>query len=231
MCSLTAKIVSLLRAVCFLCSQFCSLFRAVCSFYLILYSLALGLLFVLKLCNFFRLALAGLPPFGGSRLGGLWQAASPRSRFLFLSLSVFFLSPPSPPLTLLSFPCLALPVLSAALGCCVSLPLPGPFPAFFSACLPSSFSSSLPVSLFLCLSVSVSHSLFLSSSLSSFSHLCFPPSLLVSLRLSFCLFPSLVCRSLGHPFFLSRYFCLFLSVSPSLCLSVLCLLLLLFLRP
>ena len=122
---------------------------------------------------------------------------------------------PSPNSPFLSLPFLALPVLSAAIRCCVSLPLPGPFPAFFSACLPSSFSSSLPVSLFLCLSVTVSHSLFLSSSLSSFSHLGFPPSLLVSLRLSFCLFPSLVCRSLGHPFFFPGT-----SVSLSFCLSV-----------
>ena len=137
---------------------------------------------------------------------------------------------PSPISPFLSLPFLALPVLSAALRCSVSLPLPGPFPAFFSA-LPSS-SLSLPHSLCLSLCFSVSHSLLLSSSLSSFSHFCFPPVplgfppslvLSLSLSLSLCLslrplspclpFPVLLCLCLSA----SRVFLSLSHVSLFLC--------------
>ena len=117
-----------------------------------------------------------------------------------------------------------------------SHPVPCPSPAFFSTSLPSSFSSD-SVSRSLCHSVCLSVALFLCFSFSSFSHLCFPSSRLVSLRLSFCLFLALarslslsLSRSLSvssfslcHPLFLSSYFCVYVfqslrfSVSSSLC--------------
>ena len=141
------------------------------------------------------------------RLCGFWQVASPRSLFLLSSFSVF----------------LALPVLSAALRCFVSLALSCPLPAFFSASLPSSFSSSLPVSLSLrhsvCLPLCFSVSLYL------FLFVFFLSPLLSRVSLGF---PSSHVLTLSPSLFLwlfpfSLLQCLCFSVSPSLCLPVLCL--------
>ena len=163
------------------------------------------------------------------KLPARWLLAGRLSTLIFLIIVLlrfhsFCVSPPlpSPHLTLLFFslPFLALPVLSAALRSSVSLALPCPLPAIFSASLPSSFSSSPPVSpslrlsvaLFLCLSFSLPLCLL---SLTS----AFPGRswfLFVSRFVSFSL-------SLSLAFSFSLLQCLCLSVSPSLCLSVFCL--------
>ena len=187
---------------------FLIIFRLVCSCYLILQSLALGLLLALSwaLCPCNKvLALAGkLPPFALVLIPSPPLPSpplpSPNSPFPSLPFQSFPL--PFAALSRFLYPALFL----------LSSPLPCPLPF-----LPLSLSLCLSVTLSVCRSVPLSLSLSFSLPLcllsltSAFHRACWFPSVsrFVSFPLSLSLSLALpLCFSLCHPLFLSRYFCL-----------------------